>query len=156
MATAPVDTPTITSTNLSASGSNSSVEPPGSFDIGSFELVREFVERVVAPGAAASLEGSHVRPNVIDWDVVKASVAHSCSFEQAIGRAVVIADQMSRGVFDNDPLGLFYSLPDDGEPFFAFSVGNAIPDFGDESRYRSRVARRMGGILKRTRGVAIT
>jgi hypothetical protein len=156
MATAPVHTPTISSTNLRASVSNSLAEPPGSFDISSFELVHEFVEQVVAPDAAASLEGSHARTNVIDWDVVKASVAHSGSFEQAIGRAVVIADQMSRGVFEHDPLVLLNSLPDDGDPFFAFSVDDAIPDFGDESRYRSRMARRMGGVLKRTRGLAVT
>jgi hypothetical protein len=156
MVTALVHTPTIASTNLIASRSNASIEPPGSFDISSFELVREFVEQVGVPGATVSLEGSPARTNVIVWDVVKASVANSRSFEQAIGRAVVIADQMSRGVFERNPLGLLYSLPDDGEPFFAFSVGNATPDFGDESRYRSRVARRMGGILKRTRGVGIT
>jgi hypothetical protein len=50
---------------------------------------------------------------------------------------------MSRGAFD-------YTQPRDSpaslkteDPFFAFSMADVIPDFGDESRYRTRVARKM-------------
>ena len=171
MVKVPVHTRMIPSADPSASESNPSTEPgssqyettgaghavpaPDPFDFDAFGLVREFVEKVVVPGAAASLGEEHAHAHVIDWDVVRASVANSSSFEQAIGRAVVVADQMSRGIFAYDPEGVPFASPDDAEPFFAFSVGNAIPDFGDESRYRTKVARRMGGILKRRKSVAV-
>lgn len=171
MVKVPVHTRMIPSADPSASESNPSAEPgssqyettgaghavpaPDPFDFDAFGLVREFVEKVVVPGAAASLGEEHAHAHVIDWDVVRASVANSSSFEQAIGRAVVVADQMSRGIFAHDSEGVPFASPDDAEPFFAFSVGNAIPDFGDESRYRTKVARRMGGILKRRKSVAV-
>src|SRR5271169_12634 len=82
-------------------GSASAIDP---FNIGSFDLVRKFVEHVVAKSASAVGSGRSCR-NAIDWGAVEASVADSSSFEQAIGRAVVIADQMCRGVFDNTDLG---------------------------------------------------
>ena len=73
-------------------------------------------------------------------------MADSSTLEQAIGRAVVVADQMSRGVLDDTQPGDSPSLkPED--PFFAFSVADVIPDFGDQSRYRTRVARRVTRIF---------
>jgi hypothetical protein len=126
------------------------------FDISAFSLVRNFVEQVIATGGPASSVDVYARTAVIDWDVLGNSVARSASFEQAIGRAVLIADQMSRGVFQDESPEVSPSSLQDAEPFFAFSVGNAIPDFGDESRYRTRVARKMGGVLKRKKNMGIT
>jgi hypothetical protein len=126
------------------------------FDISAFSLVRTFVEQVIATGGSASSADANSRTAIIDWDVVGNSVACSASFEQAIGRAVLIADQMSRGVFQDESPEVSPSSRQDAEPFFSFSVGNAIPDFGDESRYRTRVARKMGGVLKRKKNMNMT
>jgi hypothetical protein len=156
MVKVPVHTRTIISTEPGALEGSSPVGRRDSFAIGSNKLVREFVETVVAPRAAASSGGGLALADVIDWAVVEATVADSGSFEEAIGRAIVIADQMGRGVFKYGSRNLPYSLPDEVEPFFAFTVGDAVPDFGDESRYRSRVARKMGGMLKRKRSLAVS
>jgi hypothetical protein len=116
-----------------------------SFDLRSFELVRRFVENMVAKNAPAVLGNVRSSLRSIDWETVQASVADSRSFEQAIGRAVVIADQMSRGVFEDTRFG--DALPNAEGPFFPFSVADVVPDFGDESRYRTRVARKVGRIF---------
>lgn len=114
-----------------------------SFDIGSFDLVRKFVEHVVAQNTSKVLGNGRAFRPVIDWEAVEACVADSRSFEQAIGRAVVIADQMCRGEFGDNHLGDAPMSLKPEEPFFAFSLADVVPDFGDESRYRSRVARRV-------------
>ncbi len=118
-----------------------------SFDIGSFDLVRKFVEHVVAKNASTVLGNGRSSRNAVDWDAVQASVADSRSFEQAIGRAVVIADQMCRGVFDVTQAGDAPSSLEDEDPFFAFSMADVVPDFGDECRYRTRVARKVARIF---------
>ena len=116
------------------------------FDIGSLGLVREFVEHLVAKNASAFGNGGSSR-QVLDWGGVEASVADSRTLEQAIGRAVVIADQMSRGLFagiaqcDSPP-----SLKTE-DPFFEFSMADVVPDFGDESRYRTKVVRKVARIF---------
>ena len=116
------------------------------FNIGSFDLVRKFVEHVVAKNRSV-VPGNGCSSGNVDWDAVEMFVADSHSFEQAIGRAVVIADQMCRGVFDDidsgNPSPL---LPTEGA-FFAFSLADAAPDFGDESRYRTKMARRVARIF---------
>ncbi len=117
------------------------------FNIGSFDLVRNFVEHVVAKNASASLGHDRSFRGAIDWEAVEARVADSSSFEQAIGRAVVIAVQMCRAVFDDTHPGDTSSSPKSEEPFFAFSMIDAVPDFGDESRYRTRVAKRVARIF---------
>jgi hypothetical protein len=122
-----------------------------SFDIGSFGLVRGFVEHLAAKNASESLESYRSSLRSIDWETVESSVAYSRSFEQAIGRAVVIADQMSRGVFGDTPLA--EAPPAAENPFFRFSVADVVPDFGDESRYRTRVARKLGRIFGARRAV---
>jgi len=117
------------------------------FDIGSLGLVREFVEHLVAKNASAALGNGGSSRQVLDWGGVEASVADSRTLEQAIGRAVVIADQMSRGLFagiaqcDSPP-----SLKAE-DPFFEFSMADVVPDFGDESRYRTRVVRKVARIF---------
>jgi hypothetical protein len=116
--------------------------------------VRKFVDHVVAKNASAVLESGCSASNAIDWEAVEVSVASCRSFEQAIGRAVVIADQMCRGVFDGTHLKDPGSSARAQDSFFAFSVADLTPDFGDESRYRWRVARKVTRIFRRT--VAMT
>ncbi len=129
-------------------GSASAIE---TFDIGSFGLVRKFVEHMVAKNASAVLGSGRSARHAIDWEAVEASVADSRTLEQAIGRAVVIADQMCRGVFDITRLG---DSPLKAEaPFFTFSMADVVPDFGDESRYRTRMARKAGRIFGTRRTV---
>jgi len=118
-----------------------------SFDISSFELVRQFVEHVAAENASAALGTGDSYRNPIDWETVTACVADSDSLEQAIGRAVVIADLMCRGAFiDTSPYAARPAAGDE-EAFFAFSVTDVVPDFGDESRYRTKVAKRMARVF---------
>lgn len=119
----------------------------GSFDIGSFELVRRFVEHMVSENASARLGNAQTARLTIDWADMEASVADSSTLEEAIGRAVVIADKMSRGIrncalLEDSPSSLKID-----EPFFAFSMADVVPDFGDGSRYRTRVARRATSIF---------
>lgn len=131
-----------------------------SFDIGSVDLVRKFVEHVTAKDASAVQGHGRSPRSDFDWELVTANVAGSRSFEHAIGRAVVIADQMRRGMFDDTHLdasddthlGAASSLRTD-DPFFAFSMADVIPDFGDESRYRTRLARKASKILRTRRTV---
>jgi hypothetical protein len=122
-----------------------------SFAIGSFGLVRQFVEHLAARNASESLESYRSSLRTIHWETVESSVADSRSFEQAIGRAVVVADQMSRGVFGD--VQLAEAPPAAENPFFPFSVADVVPDFGDESRYRTRVARKLGRIFGARRSV---
>jgi hypothetical protein len=110
--------------------------------------VRRFLEHVVAKNALAALGNGRSAPQAIDWSAVAASVADSSTLEQAVGRAVVIADQMSRGVLDDTQTGDSPSSLKPEDPFFAFSVADVIPDFGDESRYRTRMARRVTNIFR--------
>jgi len=132
-------------------GSASAIE---TFDIGSFGLVRTFVEHVVAKNASAALGNGRSARHAIDWEAVEASVADSRTLEQAIGRAVVIADQMCRGVFDITRLGDAPSRLKAEVPFFTFSMADVVPDFGDESRYRTRMARKAARIFGTRRTVA--
>jgi hypothetical protein len=116
-----------------------------SFDIGSFELVRRFVEHVVTNNASvAPAAGLHA----IDWSALKTSIDGARTLEQAIGRCVVIADRMSRGVLDDVHPGdsPWAFIADD--PFFEFSMTDVAPDFGGESRYRTKVARRVARMLR--------
>jgi len=131
----------------------SSTSGIATFDIGSVELVRGFVEHLVAENASGALGNGGSARYRIDWDAMEASVADSRTLEQAIGRAVVIADQMSRGVFDDTHPGQSPSSLKAEEPFFAFSMANVVPDFGDASRYRTRVARTMSRLLGTRRTV---
>lgn len=121
------------------------------FDLSSFELVRTFVETVLFKSPSGDdLPHRHA----IDWKAVEVAVSGSSTIEQAVGRAVVIADQMSRGLVVGAPLeGAPAGLSGD-DPFFAFSMSDVDADFGDESRYRSRVARRVARIVRPRRTVA--
>jgi len=123
--------------------------PP--FDVSSFELVRTFVETVLRKSPSGDDVPSH---HAIDWNAVEVAVSGSPTIEQAVGRAVVIADQMSRGLVEGASLEGTPAGPDGDDPFFAFSMADVDPDFGDESRYRSRVAKRVARIVRPRRTVA--
>ena len=125
--------------------SASDIDP---FAIGSFDLVRKFVEQVLAKDASAVLGVGRSSRNVIDWEALEASVAGCRSFEQAIGRAIVIADQMCRSVLHGAHAGDACASLKTEDPFFAFSLADVVPDFGDESRFRTRVVRKAARFLK--------
>ena len=97
--------------------------------------------------AAEALETDGSRPYEIDWAEVEASTSDCQTLEQAIGRAVVVADRMSRGAFSRAQPTNFSSAYDANDPFFAFSVADVTPDFGDDSRYRRRAVRKLARIL---------
>jgi hypothetical protein len=117
-----------------------------SYDIVGFELVRGFVEHLVAGSPSADPGYGHSARNAVDWEPLAASVANSRTLEHAIGRAVVIADQLSRGVVDVELGDARTPPPTTDDPFFAFTMDDVVPDFGD-GRYLSRVARKVGGII---------
>jgi hypothetical protein len=127
-----------------------------SFSLGSFGLVRTFLEHLVVDNAEGTLGGEGAAPHEIDWAAVEASTSDCGTLEQAIGRAVVVADQMSRGVFEAIPCADLWASYDANDPFFAFSVADVAPDFGDDSRYRKRVARKVAGILGTRRNLVAT
>ena len=68
----------------------------------------------------------------------------------------MVADQMSRGVFAGIEYADRWPSYDANDPFFAFSVADVSPDFGDESRYRKRVAKKFAGILATRRRLVAT
>jgi hypothetical protein len=111
-----------------------------------FEMVRRFIEGSGVAIASRAAESDRTSC-LVDWEAIRKAIAGSRSIEQAIGRAVVIADQMRRGIPDypntgERPLG---TMQEDSQ-FFGFSVADAIPDFGDHT-YRTRVVRRLTGIF---------
>jgi hypothetical protein len=123
----------------------------GSFRIARVELVRKFIEHIAAQSRSA-VPGSAGALTRIDWDALEAAVGESSSLEQAVGRAIALADRICRGV-SHEP-ELFVTVPPDDavdQPFFAFSVADVVPDFGDGSRYRTRVARRVARIFANRR-----
>ena len=142
-----------------------------SFDIGSVGLMREFVEHFARTRSGWASGGRPAPAHAVDWTILQAAVAGSASLEQAVGRALVIAEQMCRGVFEGsvvevsplpevvpaartreDTLSVpnhehpFPTLSED-DPFFAFNMADAIPDFGDESRYRTKVAKKVARVF---------
>jgi hypothetical protein len=123
---------------------------------GSFDLVRKFLEHLVVENAAGPLGRGGSAQCEIDWAAVEASTTECQTLEQAIGRAIVVADQMSRGVFAGIQYADLWPSYDANDPFFAFSVADVAPDFGDESRYRKRVAKKVAGILGTRRKLVAT
>jgi hypothetical protein len=122
----------------------------------SFDLVRKFLEHLVVENAVGAAGPVGSAQYEIDWAAVQASMSDCQTLEQAIGRAVVVADQMSRGVFDGIQCTDLWPAYDVNDPFFAFSVADVAPDFGDESRYRKRVVRKVAGILATRRKLVAT
>jgi hypothetical protein len=155
-ASAPENCPSIIAPHFSVRSEGALCEDSAKFDIGSFELVRRFVEHVVAKNAFESPGKERTLRSAIDWEVVEASVADTNSLEQAIGRAVVIADQMCRGAFEHSHLDAGPWSIQTEDAFFGFSVADVAPDFGDGSRYRTRMARSMARIFGIRRTLAMT
>lgn len=100
--------------------------------------------------------GARGAQHEIDWTMVEASTSDCQTLEEAIGRAVVVAHQMSRGVFDDIQRADSWPPYDPNDPFFAFSVADVAADFGDESRYRERVVKKVAGILGTRRKLVAT
>jgi hypothetical protein len=117
------------------------------FDVGSFAIVRQFVEHIMDKNATTLSDDGERSLLALDWEAVEASISDSRSIEHAIGRAVVIADHTSRGLCDEYLLRHASPWPAFEDPFFSFSMENVLPDFGDESRYRSRVRRKVARIF---------
>lgn len=112
----------------------------------SFEIVRHFVEHLAEANEPGSLEKPQASPPLINWKPIRTAIAGSRSIEQAIGRAVVVADQMNRGKSDDPNVGDMLLRPEpEDHPFFAAITADAVPDFGDHSRRGKRVARRLTG-----------
>ena len=120
------------------------------FEVSSFELVRAFVTRVVEN--EGSSRAQPLPP--VDWRAVEAAVSDSTSLEQAIGRAVVIAALSRRVALDEPVQSVDEPEPGSSEPFFAFSMADAVADFGD-SRCRTRMANRVGRMFQRGRPKAL-
>jgi hypothetical protein len=129
---------------------------PTAFEIGSFDLVRKFAEQILEKNAAGSPANEDRSLVAIDWEAVEAAVAEARTLEQAVGRAVVIADQMSRGLRDDYRLQVLPSWPKGEDPFFAFSMADVVPDFGDGSRYRSKVRKKVAKIFGNRRADLVT
>ena len=119
----------------------------GSLD-DTFEFFRDFVEHVVRTNLSDALEKSPRGLRPLIREVIRAAVADTDSIEQALGRAVVFADRINRedivNVIDSPSEPVFK----DNEAFFAFSVADALPDFGDQSRYRTRLTKKVTRMLK--------
>jgi hypothetical protein len=116
----------------------------------SLDLVRRFVEYLAGVAAREELEERRDRPSLVDWEIIRTAIVGSQSIERALGRAVVVVHQMSQVTLNATKI---VDTPSKAEreyqhPFFSFSVSNAVPDFGDQSRYRSKVARRMGRVFR--------
>jgi hypothetical protein len=121
-----------------------------SHDIAAFDLVREFVEQLVGWNQPGERGNGCSSSGAVDWETLAAAVANSRSLEHAIGRAVVIADAMCRGVFDHTQLCVAPPSIETENPFFGFSMTGVVADFGDESRYRTKVAKKMARIFGAT------
>lgn len=119
----------------------------------SFEFFHKFVEHIVGTNTSGAADHGHRPHTSVDWAAIRNGIAGSDSIEQAIGRAVVMADRMSRGEFPNPAERTTLPFLSIEQPFFAFSVADAVPDFGDQRRYRTRMTRTVGRVLKPRRSV---
>jgi hypothetical protein len=67
----------------------------------SLDIARRFVDalfgRNATPKSAETSDGP--KPSKRDWEVLRAAVADTNSLEQAVGRSIVVADLLSRGVY---------------------------------------------------------
>jgi hypothetical protein len=147
----PAPAPRPSHTRPHRSDVDSAVSAAEPFAVRSVGFLRTFAEHIVAANASMRPDNGQSSRHVIDWDAVEASVADAQTLEQAIGRAVVIVDQMSRALFvRSEQLSDPWPPPSADDPFFAFSMVDVVPDFGDESRYRKRVANTMAKIFGAT------
>jgi hypothetical protein len=128
----------------------------GSVASGWFDLVQKFLKHLMVKNPERAVGGGGSVRYEIDWATVEACTTDCQTLEQAIGRAVVVADQMSRGVFAGLQYADRWPPYDANDTFFAFSLADVAADFGDESRYRKRVAKKVVGILGTRRKLVAT
>ena len=131
----------------------SSANGPAHLDLldPSFEIVRHFVEHLANASQSGALDRRQAPPLRVNWEVIRTAITGCHSIEQAIGRAVVVADQMSRRKLDNPNGGdVLLGAEAEDHPFFAAGTAEIVPDFGDQSRYRTRLARRFSGLFGST------
>jgi hypothetical protein len=119
---------------------------------GTLEILEEFVEHLAEAGVSRAPFNDQGRTPTLEWDLAVEAIVDCGSMEQAIGRALVVADQMNRGVVVSNE-GVSPSPAQDEDPFFSFSVADSLPDFGDHSRYRSKLAKKVGRMLKPGRDI---
>jgi hypothetical protein len=115
---------------------------------GAFEVFREFVEHIVIRNDLERPEQVRNCLRTFEWRAIHCAVADTSSLEQALGRAVVFAGRMHQKPIADTSGDMSQRVFSDDEPFFAFSVANALPDFGDQSRYRTRVTKRVVGLFR--------
>jgi hypothetical protein len=138
----------------------------GSAVNGTLEILEQFFEHLGAINASRVSADDRRSALPLEWTPAIEAISDSLSIEQAIGRSVVIADQLHQGAFARqrdrertvDQMSRGCSVDhshnttsfviQDGDPFFSFSVADSLPDFGDQSRYRTRLANKIGRMLK--------
>jgi hypothetical protein len=119
-----------------------------------FEIFRDFVERVVVPNTPDGFGPTYGGLQGAPWEAIRSAVADSNSIEQALGRAIVFADRLQSEPIADVIDTTSETTEHSNEAFFAFSVADALPDFGDQSRYRSKVTRKVAGVFRPRRLVA--
>jgi spore germination protein YaaH len=111
------------------------------FDIESMDMVREYIGYLANKNSATNA-GLGSDEAVIDWDVIQSAIEGSESIEEAVGRAVVVADLMSRGAYKGQFGEAGANTHLSSNRFFAFDNSNATADFGERSRFRTWIAER--------------
>ncbi len=126
--TSPTETPSIT-------------EPSATFDIQSMELVRQYIYHLASKATVGGI-GDLPGGGAIDWDVIRDSIAGSQSVEEAIGRAIVVADLMSRGAYKGEFGEVGAGASQNSNRFFAFDNSNVNAQFGEKTRFKTWIAER--------------
>jgi spore germination protein YaaH len=116
-------------------------EGPEVFDIRSIDLVRQYVEHLAAKRTGFDCDGVQTSRAATDWDEICQCIAGSESLEEAIGRAVVVADLMSRGLYESENGGKIDQ--EDSNHFFSFDNSTATAHFGDKTRLRTWINERV-------------
>jgi hypothetical protein len=111
---------------------------------GAFELAHKFIEHL------ASEEDSPARwsDHFIDWEIVESAMAGCTSLEHAIGRAIVTMNRIRSSASVPRTSNDAHLPPPANDPFFSFTVSDTAPDFGDGSRFRAKIAKRMAAVLR--------
>jgi hypothetical protein len=69
----------------------------------SLDLARRFVDFLFARTATpkSGKTSDRPKPGPRDWEILQAAVANTSSLEQAVGRSIVVADLLARGVYQD-------------------------------------------------------
>lgn len=128
---------------------------------GTFEILEKFVDHLNTTSPSRETVSDQNGGPSIEWDLAEEAIVDCNSIEQAIGRTLVFADQLNKRVVVHDCRSVQSSTIGnekpasvrDEDPFFSFSVIDSAPDFGDQSRYRSKLAKRVGRMLRPRRDI---